>query len=184
MWVVYNVYEQTRNQNAIFTHHRPEKIRCAPKNSLLKWYSPFCRFFFHFCFCYLCSVCRLCTCVYLLFRLVIQWMKISHLAFKVVNVCQNELTFKIYFHGFSHFFAPLFTFTLLSSFSRCVRDSVLESVCVYVRLMWPSFSLHSKFLAAIFSIWIFSCIYVCVAQSFCSPQWCALVCYVCSLQCA
>lgn len=87
------------------------------------------------------------TCVHL-FRLVIQ-RRNSHLAFNVVNVCQNELTFKIYI------FDVVFVGWLV--------------LLLVVRSVWqlPSFSVHLKFSAG-----IFECKYICGSEHFCTPQWC------------
>lgn len=196
--------EQTRKQNAIFTHptSRREKKTTTfgvhQKNSLLKWYSPFCLLFFHSLF--ICAAifvpfvgctCVMCVCVSF-FGPFIQWRKISHLAFKVVNVCQNELAFKIYiFMGFTTSSLPFFAYALLlSSFSKCVWLCVCMKVYVWVCTlhvcpMLPSFSLHSENFGGLFNMNIFVWVPECVCICFCGSilffaQWC--VCSVFSVQ--
>lgn len=134
-----------------------------------------------------------CVCVSF-FGPFIQWRKISHLAFKVVNVCQNELAFKIYiFMGFTTSSLPFFAYALLlSSFSKCVWLCVCMKVYVWVCTlhvcpMLPSFSLHSENFGGLFNMNIFVwvpecvCVSVSVAQFYFLHNGACAVCSVCNM---
>lgn len=123
--------KRLRNKNATFTNNLAAENSCAP-NSLLKWYqwfsSPFSPKSYTLNFFFALSLARSLArsfihsvgwaCVYLFYlRSVIQ-TKNSHLAFKVVNACQNEPN-------------------ILNIFSCCfcrvsTRVSVSVSVCVAI----------------------------------------------------